>query len=81
MKGLECLREYKAEWDPDARTFRKTPAHNWASHGADGWRGLSLSWREPMKVDEPGEIRGATEMTMEEAWRLGQIKQPANARI
>ena len=26
---------------------KKTPDHNWASHGADGWRCLSLSWRAP----------------------------------
>ena len=28
-KGLECLREYKAEWDGASQTFKKAPAHNW----------------------------------------------------
>lgn len=79
-KGLDCLREYKAEWDPDARTFRKTPAHDWASHGADAWRYLSVSWREPMADPVVEPIRGTLEMTMEEAWKL--IKpQKADARI
>ena len=79
-KGLECLREYKAEWDQDARTFRKAPKHDWASHGADAWRGLSLSWRAPIPaiVDEP--IRGTHEMTMDEAFRLAKAKQ-GEARI
>jgi phage terminase large subunit len=52
-KGLEALREYKAEWDQDIRTFKKTPKHDWASHAADAFRYLSLAWREPIPADEP----------------------------
>ena len=33
--------------------FKKTPAHNWASHGADAWRCLSNSWRTPPREEEP----------------------------
>ena len=51
-QGLECLRSYRTEWDEKARAFKLTPAHNWASHGADGWRYLSLSWRTPMREPE-----------------------------
>ena len=39
--GLESLRAYRTEWDEKARAFKKTPDHNWASHGADAWRYLS----------------------------------------
>jgi hypothetical protein len=53
-QGLECLREYKTEWDEKARVFRKTPAHNWASHGADAWRTLANAWRFADKpVEKP----------------------------
>lgn len=52
VQGLECLREYKTEWDEKARVFKKTPLHNWASHGADAWRYLSIAWREPQRPDE-----------------------------
>jgi phage terminase large subunit len=48
-KGIECLRQYQAEWDENLRTFKRTPLHNWASHGADAWRQLGVSWREPME--------------------------------
>ena len=54
-QGLECLRSYRTEWDEKARAFKKTPDHNWASHGADGWRCLSLSWRAPMREAEKEE--------------------------
>ena len=51
-RGLDCLRSYAVEWDEHARTFRKTPAHNWASHAADSFRYLAMSWREPIQAEE-----------------------------
>jgi phage terminase large subunit len=51
-QGLEALRSYRTEWDEKARAFNKTPDHGWASHGADAWRYLSLSWRAPMREPE-----------------------------
>ena len=51
-KGLEALREYKAEWSEEFRTFKKTPLHNWASHAADAFRYLAMAWREPMADDD-----------------------------
>jgi phage terminase large subunit len=55
-QGLEALRSYRTEWDEKARAFKKTPEHNWASHGADAWRYLSLSWRAPMREPEPAKV-------------------------
>ena len=52
QRGIECLRSYCAEWDEHLRTFRKTPKHDWASHGSDAWRYLSMAWREPMSAEE-----------------------------
>src|SRR5271163_4948015 len=43
----EALRSFRTEWDEKARAFKKTPDHNWASHGADAWRYLWLAWRRP----------------------------------
>jgi hypothetical protein len=48
----EALREYKAEWDEDLRTFKRTPKHDWSSHAADAFRYLAMAWREPMAVEE-----------------------------
>ena len=55
-QGLEALRSYRVEWDEKARAFKKTPEHNWASHGADAWRYLSLSWRAPIREPEPKKV-------------------------
>jgi len=54
-QGFEALRSYRTEWDAKARAFKRTRDHNWASHGADGWRYLSISWRAPMREPEPKE--------------------------
>lgn len=36
--GIEDLREYRYEWDEEARTFSRRPLHNFASHTADAFR-------------------------------------------
>ena len=36
--GLGAVRAYKYEWDEANACFKKTPKHDWASHGADGLR-------------------------------------------
>ena len=51
-KGLEALRSYKAEWSEELRTFKKSPAHDWASHASDSFRYLSLAWRQPVAAEE-----------------------------
>jgi hypothetical protein len=68
-KGLEALRAYKAEWDEEARAFKRTPDHDWASHAADAWRYLSLAWKFPTKPREPKPLepmRGIGQITVEE---------------
>ena len=52
--GLEALRHYHREWDADKKMYLDHPVHDWASHGADAWRYLSLSWR-PAKALAPPE--------------------------
>jgi phage terminase large subunit len=47
--GLKTLRNYSRKWDDDLQTFKPLPIHNWASHGADGFRTLANGLR---KVDE-----------------------------
>ena len=52
-QGCEALRSYRTEWGEKARAFKRTPDHNWASHGADTWRYLSIAWRAPLREPEP----------------------------
>lgn len=38
QRGVDCLRNYERKWDTKNKIFLDTPLHNWASHGADGFR-------------------------------------------
>lgn len=42
QRGLECLRSYRRDWDEKAQVFKDKPLHDWASHGADGFRTLAM---------------------------------------
>jgi phage terminase large subunit len=44
--GIEALRQYQAEYDEKARTFKDNPRHDWTSHSADAMRYLAIAYRE-----------------------------------
>lgn len=45
--GLQCLRHYRYELDEDKKTFKRTPLHDWASHGSDAFRYFAIAMEEP----------------------------------
>jgi phage terminase large subunit len=48
-QGLQCLRHYRYDVDPDTKQFSKTPLHDIYSHGADAFRYIGLVVSEPRK--------------------------------
>lgn len=36
-RGIQCLDNYRKEWDDRRSTWRNKPLHDWSSHGADGF--------------------------------------------
>ena len=56
--GIDCLRQYRKQFDDRMQTFKNKPLHDWASHGADAFRyGCSVDgptrtdWLKPMPID------------------------------
>ena len=45
--GLQCLRHYRYEVDPDNGSFSRSPLHDQYSHGADAFRYIGLMINEP----------------------------------
>lgn len=39
--GIKALKNYRKEWDEDHGIWKDKPLHNWASHGADGFRTMA----------------------------------------
>lgn len=46
MRGLNCLRNYRKEWDEKNKVFKSNAKHDWASHGADSFRIFAVSYKE-----------------------------------
>lgn len=54
-RGLEALRQYRAEFDDKLKTLKQRPLHDWTSHAADAFRylarGLPDQSHAPVKRD------------------------------
>jgi len=48
--GIASLRSYMHEWDEKLKVFKKTPLHNWASHGSDALRTIAVGWKEDVSA-------------------------------
>jgi len=48
-EGLQCLRHYRYEVDPDTKQFSRNPLHDHYSHGADAFRYIGLMIQEPRR--------------------------------
>lgn len=55
-QGLDCLRNYRREYDEKRNVFFDKPLHDWASHGADAARYLAIgidtnsTWNKPLPI-------------------------------
>lgn len=45
--GLEALMHYRRDYNERLGEFKATPVHDWASHGADAFRGLAVRHQVP----------------------------------
>lgn len=51
-RGLEALRHYRSAWNNQLGQFTGAPVHDWASHGADAFRGLAVRYKGPRERAE-----------------------------
>lgn len=56
-QGIDCLRNYRREYDEKRSVFYDRPLHDWASHGSDAFRYLAvgmndtISWSKPLQTN------------------------------
>lgn len=50
MTGFSALESYKRKWDDGKKAYSLYPDHDWASHYADSFRYLALSWRRARDI-------------------------------
>jgi hypothetical protein len=56
-EGIKALRNYRKEWDGERGVWKDRPRHDAASHGADAFRALAVSWRD-VAVEAKPEFAG-----------------------
>jgi hypothetical protein len=44
---IEALRQYRCEYDDKLKDFKKSPRHDWTSHGCDAVRMFAVGYDEP----------------------------------
>jgi phage terminase large subunit len=52
-RGLETLLHYRRGWNQQLQQFKPEPVHDWASHGADAFRGLAVRHKTPKEQPLP----------------------------
>lgn len=45
--GINALRHYRYEVDPETKQYSNNPLHDWASHASDAFRYMAIGLREP----------------------------------
>ena len=63
--GLQCLRHYRYEVDPDSGQFSRNPLHDHYSHGADAFRMIGLMVNEPKQARK---VRPMTNAPLTYGW-------------
>lgn len=48
--GIDHLKAYRREYDEENNVFSSTPKHDGASHAADAWSTVSVSWRKAKAI-------------------------------
>jgi len=51
--GIKSLKSYRKDWDDERGVWRDRPRHDAASHGADAFRGLAMTYRDIPPEAEP----------------------------
>lgn len=45
-RGINCLKNYRKDWDEKNKVFKNNPKHDWASHGSDSFRMFGVGYKK-----------------------------------
>jgi hypothetical protein len=53
-EGIKALKNYRKDWDAERGVWKDKPRHDSASHGADAFRALAMTYKDvPVEAEEP----------------------------
>lgn len=82
--GLESLRQYRQEWNERLQVFRDDPTADWAVHGADAFRYLSMAWkmiRKELPPEKPPLFVPTQELTIADYIKYGNQRNEKRERV
>lgn len=59
-QGIECLKQYRTEFDDKRKVFKNNPLHDWTSHGADALRYLFTGLKSTSKAQWSDKVMNFT---------------------
>lgn len=81
QEGLNALRSYRRSYDETRKIYRDAPLHDWTSHCADAFRGLSLVCKRGTLSAEPDQTSPKQYgFTLEDLW-TSQTARTARLRV
>jgi hypothetical protein len=78
--GVEALRQYRADYDEKAKTFKDEPRHDWTSHSADAFRYMCMAYKELEAEPPKRKPVFLTDLTLDKLWEM-QDKPSRRARM
>ena len=79
--GRRSLKHYHREWDEEKQKFVDQPVHDWASHDADAFRTLAVSWKFAAAVQTPVDPLTAILKSNITTQTLGALRKAHFARL
>jgi phage terminase large subunit len=52
-RGIECLEQYRAEYNEERKVLGTKPYRDWSTHGADAFRTFAVGWKGTQKYEVP----------------------------
>lgn len=74
-EGRRSLRHYHRSWDEDTQCFSSDPEHDWASHDADAFRTLAVSWKAHATAQPEEALMDRLLASTPSRMTFGQLKQ------
>ena len=59
---------YRRDYNQRLNEFKATPVHDWASHGADAFRGLAVRHQQPKDQRPPSAYSGGQVPAIPGGW-------------
>ena len=60
-QGLECISQYRYEYDDKRGVFRDKPVHDWSSHCADAFRHIAMGWHDRLAMPDRNDLGGTVQ--------------------